>query len=160
MKKGNAQPWRGLGSPFGYASRTRSGLAPALGLTWDVKARCLAARTFARWPATQGPSTMCMRQPEGRPELMAAKAAIPDDAGELEGRYRLRRQRGWTSGQPRRSMKALWTRCPREAVPVWRNPIRVGMTGAVRHPKPPAGQGRFQRRHLVGSRRFFRHCSR
>ena len=119
-EKGNAQPWRGLGSPFGCASRMRSGLVPALGLAWDVKARCLAARTFARWPATQGPSTMCMRQPEGRPELMAAKAATPDEAGELEGRYRLRRQRSWTSGQPQPPMKALWTRCPWEAIEVWR----------------------------------------
>lgn len=27
-KKGNAQPWRGLVSPFGYASLMRSGSAP------------------------------------------------------------------------------------------------------------------------------------
>ena len=59
---------------------------------------------------------MCMRRPEGRQELMAAKAATPDEAGELEGRYRLRRQRSWTSGQPQPPMKALWTRCPWEAI--------------------------------------------
>ncbi|EPD41067.1 hypothetical protein HMPREF9701_02136 [Delftia acidovorans CCUG 274B] len=49
---------------------------------------------------------------------MAAGAASPGEAGPLEGRYRLRRQRGWTSGQPELLMKALWTRCPREAFPV------------------------------------------
>ena len=120
MKKGNAQPWRGLGSPFGCASRTRGGSVPTRhGSTWDEGPR-LAVRAFARWQAAVRPPSMCRRQPEGRQELMAAEAATPDGAGELEGRYRLRRQRSWTSGQPQPPMKALWTRCPWEAIEVWR----------------------------------------
>lgn len=61
---------------------------------------------------------MCRRQPEGRQELMAAKAATPDEARELEGRYRLRRQRSWTSGRAGPPMKAAQTRCPQRALQV------------------------------------------
>jgi len=37
----------------------------------------------------------------------------------LQGRWRLRRQQGWTSGRPRSPLKASWTRCPQVALSVW-----------------------------------------
>lgn len=106
MKKGNAQPWRGLGSPFGCASRERGGSVPAWKGRLGMKAQRLAVWAFARRAAAVRPPSMCRRQPEGRQDLKAAEAATPDEAGELEGRYRLRRQRSWTSGLPELPMKA------------------------------------------------------
>lgn len=46
------------------------------------------------------------------------QSSHPGRSQGIKGRYRLRRQRSWTSGQPELPMKALWTRCPREASPV------------------------------------------
>ena len=58
--------------------------------------------------------------------LMAEQYSRPSErpdpmvVGYSEGRLRLRRQLGWTSGRPESPMKAVQTRCPQKALAVLR----------------------------------------
>lgn len=141
-RKGNAlSRWGTWGSPFGTCRRQRrQGSAPVGRQARDGGpcSREQGLRSMPRNPKAGSSNLRSTRRSNGHSAVMAGPGS---SRASSEGRYRLRRQRSWTSGRPEPPLKAVRTRCPRKRLQY--RAACCGAQGQVGrcHPQAPEAAG-------------------